>query len=86
MLKGIGMLIKKVMLAFFCTVLSNSAIANDTINISELLRQGYKIVAVIGEGGLFGGFTVFLQKDTQAYFCIGDQRESLCYSLNNHRN
>jgi hypothetical protein len=61
------------------------AIAQEAVTISELLDDGYDIVAASSSDGSWQAF-VFLQKRSSAYMCITNVNGSRCFSLNNHSN
>ena len=52
------------------------------ITISDLLEQGYDIVAIACDED--GPSDVYLKKRSRAYLCRTLPRNSICYSLNDH--
>jgi len=59
------------------------ASTNEKITISDLLAQGYEIVAAATVHGLRA--SVYLQNGKSAFVCITGPEESDCYSLNEHK-
>lgn len=55
--------------------------AQGRITISELLEQGYEIVAATGTDS---SPYVFLQKRKSAFMCVTTARNSRCFNLNGH--
>lgn len=59
------------------------AFAQETITISELLDDGYDIVAASSNENNRQA-SVFVQKRSSAYMCVTQVNGSVCYSLNDH--
>lgn len=60
---------------------ASSTQAQERITISELLEQGYEIVAASGTDS---SPYVFLQKRKSAFMCVTTARASRCFNLNGH--
>jgi hypothetical protein len=77
---------KMLWLATALTIFSVSiAVAQEAVTISELLDDGYDIVAASSNDDRWQAF-VFLQKRSSAYMCFTNIGGSSCFSLNNHSN
>lgn len=66
---------------FLSLAVASSAVAQGTIKISDLLAQGYDIVAAAGRGE-GASASVFLQKGTRAFMCRTSAQSSRCWSMN----
>lgn len=74
------------LIAVISLVLSSTASAQSSITISDLLEQGYNIVAASSRSGESAQAFVFLQKRSSAFMCLTAATGSRCFSLNDHNN
>ena len=76
----------KYLLIVLVLISVSPAKAQNEITISELLAQGYEIVAAAGRGETSGVVNVFLQRRQTAFMCITTPVRSRCFDLNTHNN
>ena len=65
-------------------ILSMKPAFAQNFTISQLLADGYEIVAAAYDDTRTNAAFVFLQKRTQAYMCIVNPTASRCFNLNEH--
>jgi hypothetical protein len=72
----------KIIALFLPLFTASAAQAQSDLTISELLDQGYKIVAASSKDDSNSPY-VFLQKRRSAFMCITAPINSSCFNLNN---